>query len=391
MQALNAKRGEVTLSNVEDLCTLLNLSMLHSCIRTLGNSQEKDSVRKPYLGPGYEGLRDTLGLEVVLDPPKESVVPIAQGKIAQIGDTWTRFAARAKKTWDLEPQLKSCLEAAVDDRPDSWSDFLEGGNAFLQGDVDRPTAQVNFFLRSFIYWALADSEKIPLVLDAVRASGIKERTEARSEDEAARLEAAITGTYYEEAANILPEYERIPELPLAVVVLMRADGNRGNILEAAAAVRKEMEGPRTALETFVSRIEQRFDSGSIVPKVHVPPTKDKAKADFDRALEGVRSGSKLPLVWYSIQPAWQLLSSAAEAVKILAEAHSPITLLTALFKVRNVGHNYRAFIDDEATTSGDFIEIHRIIGRRLMKRAQIDLDQMFGGIADDRQIGKEHW
>jgi len=381
--------GAITVTNVRDLATLVNVAVLYDEMETIASKEEFDSSYKPYLAEGYDAIQD-VGLKVRAGPEKAEFDRVLSAGAAFATEPISA-AGSDVSLQQLRQRLSNSLRGALSTGPDYWSDFEEGRDLFLNRnfDPDGPeNGAENFWLRSFLYLGFAKVREVPFVTDAVRSWGLD--AQGPRSDYAQQLETIIDAKYSPEQVSKLIPDTPLPLPPLAAAVFLRA-GTRRNILPELKVLREELAPVRMALAGF----QHKKHGGEFLGYINIfggyysSATQRKADENVHAAFEALRK-LKVPL-----PPQLLVVKSAFAVSKSVASLLS--NLLSAIPRPIKAGAEiYEAVsqMKDLSTwsESNPFAEVHHRLGWTLRSwfNEGIKLETLFGSIRDDEPRQNRH-
>jgi len=312
----------VTESNIRDLCTLINLSVLYDDIETLGNKAEIDETYKPHIAPEYQTIRDLTGLNISVGPSPEQFEETLRQSMAFAVDPFA-IAGKTVELDKLKKKLSQSLRIETSDRPDYWEDIAEGQRLLLTKEFQEKSIEPeNFWLRSFLYAGLARIRQRPLVPDAIRTWGMHQGSITPS-DYGQGLEEVIDGKYTPGKIRKLIVDAPFPIPPFAAAVFLRAGKDRKKIPEELKTLRAELAPVRSALSGFQREKETADYRGliTIFGKPHTPDSKIDLDDRVHGALETLRNAmAPVPPQILVLKPVFDMVKSAAALFINLASA-----------------------------------------------------------------------
>jgi hypothetical protein len=375
----NYSGDPISLSNIRDLATLVNLAVLYDEIETIGNMDELNRSYKPHLAEGYQAIQN-VGLRVVIGPKEQDLGHVLSAAAGFAAEPIT--AAGSDVMLDaLKQRLSSSFRGAMSAGPDYWSDFEEGRRLFLARNLDRDSPAEDFWLRSFLYLGLAKIREMPFVADSVRSWGLS--VPCPCPDYQKQLETIIEAKYTpEQISKLIPDIP-VPLPPLAAAVFLRA-GTRRNIMSEMKALREELTPVRTALAAFQHKRQGGEFLGylTIFGGYYSSTAQREADENVHDALEVLRK-LKLPL-----PPQLLAVKPASEITKSIASLLT--TLLSAVsHPVKAAWEAYTLFSQANAVSSWSeknaFVEVHHRLGWTLRTwfPHQAKIQSLFGAVVDD--------
>jgi hypothetical protein len=313
--------GKVRESNIRDLCTLIDLSVLYEGIETLGSDIELREEQKPHISPEYENIRRLTGLTIKVGPAGSEFENVLRHSLTFAIQPFARSGQDVALD-ELKAKIASSLRIAISGGPDYWEEFAEGERLLTKPLNQATSDPEKFWLRSFLYAGFASARSSPLVPDAIRSWGMRIPGRPPS-DYGQELQRVIEGKYPPDRMRALFVDSPFPVPPFAAVVFLRADNDPTNVPRALKDLRDELAPVRIALGGFQRERDTADYRGliTIFGKAHTPGSRVALDERMRDAVEALRK-LKLPIPpqLLVLKPIFNIVKSASALVANLISA-----------------------------------------------------------------------
>jgi hypothetical protein len=376
------RAGQVRESNLRDLCTLIDLSVLYDGIETLGSGVELRKEQKPHISSEYENIRTLTGLTIAVGPAGPDFENVLRESLRFAVEPFA-LAGQDIKLGELKARLAGSLRVATSDGPDYWEEFAEGERLLTKRLNVETSEPEKFWLRSFLYAGFASARRSPLVPDAIRSWGMK-MSRPQASDYGDELQKVIEGKYPAEQMQELIVDSPFPVPPFAAAVFLRANNDRRNLPRALKELRDALSPVRFALAGFQREKDTADYRGmiTIFGRSHTLGSKVVVDERVRDAMEALRKVNlAIPPQLLVLKPLFNMVQSASALVTNLM-SNSPQAFKAGkdLVDVISAAREAESWSDRSA-----FVEVHYRLGWTLREwfNSGIRLERLFGEIQSD--------